>query len=137
MSAFDELRAELTHWTHKPGYQFDIEPEFGTAQPMLALTITMADSRSPGHQIRVAFAIALPPHVTRHIDPTLFGAAMLRLLDEAERHETREWLRRDGVLWDDPHAEPSRTELDTATDLREERKSGRRWGRRSSFSRSF
>lgn len=34
-----------------------------------------------------------------------------RLLDDlkdAERHESREWFRRDGAIYDDPHAEGAR-----------------------------
>lgn len=52
----------------------------------------------------------IPVTGTRIVDkstighPDLFGAWLMWQLDDFERHETREWLRRDGDLVDDPHA---------------------------------
>lgn len=52
----------------------------------------------------------IPVTGTRIVDedvigyPDLFGAWLMRQLDSFERHEMREWLRRDGELVDDPHA---------------------------------
>lgn len=93
------MRQQLARHTHKPGWTLTIDPG-----PTLTIRWTTPDSRNPGQTAAVKSIRPLPATY----DPDEFTQAVLAGLDDAERHETREWFRRDGVLVDDPHADPNR-----------------------------
>lgn len=98
------LRSELSRFTYRPGWRLSIEPE--ASGFVLLVSARVPDVYHPGREVR----LGLKGPVAEYLDPKLpraeeeFGRWLAHELLEMERHESREWLRRDGVPFDDPHA---------------------------------
>jgi hypothetical protein len=59
----------------------------------------VADGYNPKQTVQVRIRSAIPPM----FDTNHFGYWLLWRLDQIERHECREYLKRDGVCLFDPH----------------------------------
>lgn len=99
------LRAELARYTYKPGFTFAIVPSDLTdmygAEWALRLTVDVEDTYHPGRRTQVC-----SQHVlwnAEHMDEHSFARQLAHLIQDFEVHEAREWLKRDGVIWDNPH----------------------------------
>lgn len=93
--------AQLARFTYKPGWTFTIGPGFG-AGLQLRIVVECEDTYHPGEKVKIGKAIALPPFV--HGDEAGFAHLLAREIQDMEAHESREWLKRDGVVFDNPHA---------------------------------
>lgn len=131
------LEQELARWTYKPGFTFELmsperrsaapfEPDWYGDMPSLRITARLPDSRretaadppvmeiGPDGEVRIrrqrqlipiSQAVAVPPYVETSED---FARWFASVLLDFERHEQREWLHRDGAIFDDPHASGAR-----------------------------
>jgi hypothetical protein len=107
------LVAQLARFTYKPGWTFEIvDPPAFTSLALfyLRMSFEAEDTYHPGRTVRVGGIYPLyddrydqrsdddPEWAERR-----FAMTLARHILDAERHEAREWLRRDGQIYDDPH----------------------------------
>lgn len=86
----------------RPGWRVTVEKAF--AQPpeaILVLRGRVLDSDRSGRRFPVEFVEFMPD--LQGLTPRGALRRVLRLLDQAERHETREWFRYRGTRPFDPH----------------------------------
>jgi hypothetical protein len=105
------LHAELRRWTYKPNWWLWIERgshggyEAGVNLRAIA---RVPNSYDPSTVIEITAKYAVPYYFgeepQRVIESGEFAAWLADTVLVMERHEMREWLKRDGVLHDDPHA---------------------------------
>lgn len=99
-----EIEEELARFTYKPGWKFSIYapllPSATSSRAWLKIDFEVEDTYRPGHQTRVGMRRPLLPY---YIDADHFAHWLVREIDRAEQHETREFLKRDGVMIFDPH----------------------------------
>lgn len=104
---FEWLTTQLKRFTYKPGWTFEIRlPDYGFSrfgEFMLYITMRVEDTYHPGRMVEV-FA-AKPIYAMDHMDhnETAFAHMLAGHILEVEHHESREWLRRDGDIYDNPH----------------------------------
>lgn len=100
-------RNELGLFTYKPGWNFRITgaaPERSHLYgPYLELTAEVEDTYNPGKRVVVGASHSLATMGVHHRDPNMFGRMLGQYVQSAEIHESREWLKRGGVIFDDPH----------------------------------
>jgi hypothetical protein len=97
----DAVAAEIARFTYRPGWTFTVYHDLWLG-PMLFIVAPVTDGYNPGATIDLGIKTRIPTHVLR--DPEAWaGEWLLWRLTEAEIHEAREMLRRDGQLVDDPH----------------------------------
>jgi hypothetical protein len=100
---YEELVDRLNRFTYKPGWRMRLE-RMATGTPYLLVEFEAENTYRPGETIKVGFREPLPPGSSiLFSSPGAFDAWLLSRLDEIERHETREWLKFDGVMIFDPH----------------------------------
>lgn len=73
-----------------------------TVEPVLRFTATLPDSRNPGATTDVDVRAPIPAAAL--VGKREFLRWLQSRLAEHEYHESREWLKVDGRIWDDPHA---------------------------------
>ena len=66
------------------------------------------DSRGTGRETVVQGRVPVPPYLADTRDEDAFARWLQHTLLDLERHESQEWLRRDGEIYDDPHRWPLR-----------------------------
>jgi hypothetical protein len=103
------MQHELARYTYRPGWEMTIST-VPNRPATLIVRYPAADSRNPGHERwfrahRPIVQFPPPPGVNRE---EWFARTLQAILLDLEAHESREWLRRDGQLVDDPHTDPSR-----------------------------
>jgi hypothetical protein len=103
------LRDQLSRYTYRPGWTLEIGPEPGPVSSMssagrLVISFRETDSRDPSRTTRVRSTNVIPIPVAEMFDEAIFADWLQRTLFVVEMHESREWLRRDGQIYDDPHA---------------------------------
>lgn len=100
----ERLRAELARFSYRPGWELTINASgdltYG-AIAVLTIRYEPEDSRHPGCTVPVAARRTVPASVLDH--EAAFALWLQSALFDVELHESREWLRRDGVLVEDPH----------------------------------
>lgn len=101
-------RWQLARFTYKPGWKMRVEPlhrldpaKHGVG--VLIITVRVEDTYRPGVMVDVESVRALYPG-THDQDADHFAMLVAAWLKDVEIHESREWLRRDGEVFDDPHA---------------------------------
>jgi hypothetical protein len=95
------LRQVVADVRVRPGWRVSVEKAF--AQPpeaILVLRGRVRDAGGPG-TVLTEFVEFMPD--LSGLTPRAVLRRVLRLLDQAERHETREWLRYRGARPFDPH----------------------------------
>lgn len=111
------LRGELSRFTYRPGWRLEIDPvgADGTVLSggfVLRVSYRAADSYHPERVSRIGVVRPVPdylgPELGRPRAEEEFGRWLAHELLEVERHESREWLRRDGKVFDDPHVPGAR-----------------------------
>lgn len=105
MTDLEWLRAQLARFSYRPGWSLTIVPGATYFEDgRIVVDYGAADSRDPSRTVPVRISFAVPLGLIGLRDEEVFARWLQGVLFEAERHESREWLRRDGVLFDDPHA---------------------------------
>ena len=99
----EDLDRRLASFTYKPGWTMSLSPSlrFGPAAN-LVITFQTEDTYRSGQDTLIGFHEPLPP-IEYFQKIEAFDHWLLGVIDKAERHETREWLKRDGVMIFDPH----------------------------------
>lgn len=98
----DELRALVARITYKPNCRIYVED--GTDKLRVALHVEDSFAPKKGY-IHISLSYPNPVcylNTWREEDALKW---ILGCVDDAERHETREWLKLDGVAIFDPHKE--------------------------------
>src|SRR4051812_32339565 len=93
-----QLTARISSYTYKPGWQLSVylDPWEGS---VLRVVPDVPDAYHPSQTIQLRITSRIPPMVS---GPD-FDHYVLWRLDQIERHECREWLRRGGKPLYDPH----------------------------------
>lgn len=95
---------QLKRFTYKPGWTLTmVDPTGPFGDPFVRIVFYTEDTYRPGRQIPVTSQQPLPaPWIIRR-DEDKFARYLQDALFKVERHESQEWLRRDGVIFDNPH----------------------------------
>lgn len=95
-----DLSSRIARYSYKPGWAFLIGEQDG--KPALVALARVPDARGEKESFLLRGAKKLPAGVEDYTDDQLssFVDALLKRMDD---HERAEWLRRDGVLVNDPH----------------------------------
>jgi hypothetical protein len=106
-----DIAAEVVRYTYRPGWTLRIilTRATGYAVPhgpdwyeaSLQVDAEVDDARNPGRRFRLCAQFPVPYFVAHDIAG--FRHWLARTLQDLEIHESREWLRYDGELVDDPH----------------------------------
>lgn len=94
-----EIENHLKHLQYKPGWTFEIQTDL-SYRPCLLVSFIAEDAYNPGRETKIGFREALYPYYrgTKQFEEWLFGVIM-----KIERHEAREFFKRDGEIINDPH----------------------------------
>jgi hypothetical protein len=76
------------------------------------VTYRVHDTHNPEHTIPLRVTIPIPLPLDEQ-DPEAFAHWLQHTLYSIEEHESREWLRRDGAIYDNPHSEDTTTDVPT------------------------
>lgn len=93
-------REQLARFTYKPGWKFSIKPTVFSGV-CLFIAMDCEDTYNPGQMITIAKQCPLT--FAPYGDPEPFAAWLAHEIKDVEIHESREWLKRDGMIYDDPH----------------------------------
>lgn len=97
------LMEQLRRYTYRPSWELSIMPGDGRFVPDgLRVRYSAIDARDPTRTIPIVATFTIHLGVA---DPDWFARWLADTLMDVERHESREWLRRDGLIYDDPHDE--------------------------------
>jgi hypothetical protein len=96
----DWVREQLDRHTYKPGWELEIvDPVF--SEPLLGIHFACRDTYHPERpEVRVGKCV---PLYTLPKDPEMFTRCLAHELQAMEVHESREWFKRDGKIFDNPH----------------------------------
>jgi len=98
------FREQLARFSYRPGWRLSINPGMSLwASGTLIVRYTAPDSHHPERNIPITFQAALPPGEVFGGREELFAEWLQSTLLDLEQHESREWLRRDGEIYDNPH----------------------------------
>lgn len=99
--SFVWFEAQLKRFTYKPGFKMRVQPNLGFMGPCILLTMKVEDTYHPG-----VFVEVMKPCPLEGVpagNEQIFAQWLAGQLQELEIHESREWLKRDGVIYDNPH----------------------------------
>ena len=109
----DEIEAELSRWTFMPGYRFVLRRNtpavidgirlFDHDAGILEIHSRVPDSHNPDRQIDVVATYPMPMNLFMH-GPEQFTRWLRHAVQHRMSHEADEWLKRDGEMVFDPHA---------------------------------
>lgn len=118
MSEQTWLMEQFARFIYKPGWSWEVEVSavLGTLaypQPRLQITAVQPDACDPGRGTTTITAQRSIPqfYEMRDMDPQIeyeLARWFLHTLWDMERHESEEWLRRDGEVLFNPHKEGAR-----------------------------
>lgn len=93
---------EIARFTYKHGWTFEVAP----GGFFLQVCMEVEDTHHPGNTVKIGKWVPLSSMGVRLRDPALFARMLAATIQEMEIHESREWLRRDGQIYDNPHTNP-------------------------------
>lgn len=97
----EEIKAHLAKITYKPGWRIWLMEDVLTDLPtLLAIDFEVEDTYNPGNIVKIGMREKLRLPI---MSLEQFEHQVLDAIDRAERHETREWFKVDGVMKYDPH----------------------------------
>jgi hypothetical protein len=100
----DWSRDQLARFSYRPGWRLSIEPGISPwTSGTLLVRYRAPDSNHPERTTLIKFRTALPPADAFGGREELFAEWLQSTLLDLEWHESREWLRRDGEIYDNPH----------------------------------
>lgn len=111
----DPLRPCGNSWLDRQLHRFRYKPQFHCAVAEmdtwaaargtynLRIWFRTEDTYNPGRTVKIAGIHAIPPFILHRQDEDEFARWLLNTLVGLEEHEAREWFRRDGEIFDNPH----------------------------------
>lgn len=111
----DPLRPCGNSWLDQQLHRFRYKPQFHCAvaetDPWAAARGTYnlriwfrtEDTYNPGRTLTITGIHMVPPYFLDRRDADEFAQWLLHTLCSLEEHEAREWFRRDGEIFDNPH----------------------------------
>jgi hypothetical protein len=118
MITYQDLRAEVGHWTFLPGYTLDVvinEPAvigdfrlFDMDAAFLVIRSMVPNTHAPADTIAIEARYPIPPieYFARTGDwRAAFGEWLRWAIHARMTHEADEWLKRDGAMVFNPHAD--------------------------------
>ena len=100
------LQSQLDRYTYRSGWAWTLHGQsdnYWSATFTVEITFSAVDAHDPSSNCVIFSRQAIPPFVMQERDPELFKRWFQTTIFNVEMHESREWLRRDGVLVEDPH----------------------------------
>jgi hypothetical protein len=99
------LQSQLDRYSYRSGWTWELLYDASFWAPAFSVKIDfqVPDAYQPEQEVQIVSGQAIPPWVVTERDPELFKRWFQTVIFNTEMHESREWLRRDGVLVDDPH----------------------------------
>jgi len=99
------VRDQLARFTYKPGWSFTVANDLipSSSGVLIALVARVEDTYNPGKHIEIGGYRRAQIYIR---DPDMFAKQLASFIVELEIHESREWLKRDGQIYDDPHKNP-------------------------------
>lgn len=95
---------QLKRLTYKPGWTLEMQAPIGAyGEPGVLIEFIAYNSYRPGEKIKIRSQERIPLRVIQFRDEALFVRHVQDALYRVERHESQEWLKRDGVIFDNPH----------------------------------
>lgn len=94
------FREQLRRYTYKPGWRFHVDGALFGWTAYLVGIMSVEDTYNPGRTVEVS--ATYPLYALDH-NEDVFGRCVEALIAKMELHEAQEWLRRDGVIYNDPH----------------------------------
>lgn len=93
-----QLAAQINSYTYKPGWQLSVFHDVWEGS-VLRIVADLPDAYHSSQTVQLRVNSRIPP-MRSDLD---FDHYVLWRLDQIERHECREWLRRNGKPLYDPH----------------------------------
>lgn len=94
---------QLNRCDYKPGWSWRLDNLDG-GHLYLIVEYPTTNTYSPNEPVSVRGKIEIPPYEVQYWSEERFMHWLAQRMVDLEIHESREWLRRDGALWDNPHA---------------------------------
>ena len=106
--AYEWATKQLERYTYRPKWNMWIERrghdrELWDAFPMLCIDYEATDAYHHNSTVMQRFRTHVPGDIIERRDEEYFALWLQDTLFEVEQHESREFLHRDGVIYDDPH----------------------------------
>lgn len=90
------LEKQMDRFSYKPGWWWRV-----TESCSVIVNMSTEDVYNPGRQVTVSGGF--DAGYLREGDEDMFAYLFAKHIRGLEDHESREWLKRDGVVYDDPH----------------------------------
>jgi hypothetical protein len=100
------LQQQLNRYAYKPSWVWRLDegtPSLWNARFYVCIEFSAMDAWNPPKVIQLKSVVPVPPWIPECRDPIMFKRWFQTAIFETELHESREWLRLDGQLVDDPH----------------------------------
>jgi hypothetical protein len=108
VSDLEWLRQQLSRYSYRPTWTFEVEhipdPLWGPDKYMIITRFKVMNSYPPHQEIEIRSLEPVPSFIVEHQDEGVFKNWFPVMIWHVEQHESKEWLRRDGILVNDPHA---------------------------------
>lgn len=106
---------QVKRFAYRPDYFLFVEPpktplpgSYDLEQVAISVHGWAEDARHPGRDCVIRSLRVVPPFIVESQDEDHFAHWLQHVFFEMENHESREWLRMDGKIYDDPHKRDSR-----------------------------
>jgi hypothetical protein len=107
VSDLEWLRQQLSRYSYRPTWTFEVEympdPLAWVDRYSILTRFKVMNSYPPHQEIEIKSLEPVPSFVIEHHDAEAFKRWFPVMIWYVEQHESKEWLRRDGELVDDPH----------------------------------
>jgi hypothetical protein len=96
-----DVRAQLDRVSYRPGWKIEYhEGDWGDG--WIVVRAKVPDTYDPGREVEILHTGRVPSYLLDDDEET-FIHWLAHFLQGVERHESREWFRVDGAIYDDPH----------------------------------
>jgi hypothetical protein len=99
---FRWIKEQLARFTYKAGWRFDVLPDVVFGMGYFQTSFKCEDTYNPGVMTEVCKRV--PLYSVPYGNPEVFARWLEAEIQDVEIHESREWLKRDGVIYNNPHA---------------------------------
>lgn len=99
------IPAVLERVSYRPGWKIEyLDDGMGFAR--LVVRAPVANTYDPSQQVEILHSFPVPYYIIEQGDEQLILKWLARTLQQVEIHESREWFRVNGAIYDNPHESP-------------------------------